>query len=223
MTKARLLPLFCLILILFSACTVFSGSPPPSPAEVTPSAQAPEALPDLPGTSAPDSTSPDALTPGPPEISPGVSPDVDSPSPTSTVPPSLSAAPHSADPPVSPQVSEPPAVKTVLLGVLGPGDVWIIETAPVEYTEGVTALDALTAACAAADVELTLRGSGKTAYVAAIGDYAERGQGPLSGWVYKRNGEYMSVGLGSTTLAPDDKVVLYYTLDLGLDVKNRED
>ena len=216
MTKTRILSLFCLILILFSACTVPQGSTPPSPAEVSPSSQVPEA-----DTSAPDSTPPDAVTPGLPEISPAVSPGEVSPSPTATVAPS--AAPPSAAPDVSPQVSEPPAVKTVLLGVLGPGDVWVIETSPVEYTDGMTALDALTAACAAADVTLTLRGSGRTAYVAAIGDYAERGQGPLSGWVYKRNGEYMSVGLGSTTLAPDDKVVLYYTLDLGLDVKNRED
>jgi hypothetical protein len=83
----------------------------------------------------------------------------------------------------------------------------------------MTAEQALRAACEEAGLELEIRAPNtRRAYIAAIGGYAEFGQGPGSGWIYQHNGETVSQGAGARALSEGDTVRFWYTLEYGSDI-----
>jgi len=57
-----------------------------------------------------------------------------------------------------------------------------------------------------------------SAYVEAINNLYEFDAGPLSGWMYKVNGESPGVGASLYILQPGDIIEWMYTVDLGRDI-----
>jgi len=57
-----------------------------------------------------------------------------------------------------------------------------------------------------------------SAYVEGIGNIYEMDCGPLSGWMFRVNGEFASQGCSLYKLAPNDNVEWLYTCDLGRDI-----
>ena len=57
-----------------------------------------------------------------------------------------------------------------------------------------------------------------SAYVEGIGNLYEMDCGPLSGWMFRVNGEFAGQGCSLYKLAPGDRVEWLYTCDLGLDI-----
>jgi hypothetical protein len=57
-----------------------------------------------------------------------------------------------------------------------------------------------------------------SAYVEGIGNLYEMDCGPLSGWMYRVNGEFATQGCSLYRLAPGDAVEWLYTCDLGRDI-----
>jgi len=56
-------------------------------------------------------------------------------------------------------------------------------------------------------------GSGASAYVIEINDLEEFDYGPLSGWLYKKNGVIVNRGAGSEPVKNGDEIVWFYTKD----------
>lgn len=63
------------------------------------------------------------------------------------------------------------------------------------------------------------RGAGSV-YIKGINHIYEFSCGPLSGWLFKINGEFASKDASSYVLEDNDRVEWIYTLDLGRDVGN---
>jgi hypothetical protein len=57
-----------------------------------------------------------------------------------------------------------------------------------------------------------------SAYVEGIGNLYEMDCGPLSGWMFRVNGEFASQGCSLYKLAAGDEVEWLYTCDLGRDI-----
>jgi hypothetical protein len=57
-----------------------------------------------------------------------------------------------------------------------------------------------------------------SAYVEGIGNLYEMDCGPLSGWMFRVNGEFSTLGCSLYLLEPGDKVEWLYTCDLGRDI-----
>lgn len=76
--------------------------------------------------------------------------------------------------------------------------------------EGDTVLDVLRMAGVKWNLPITISNSG---YVSEIDGLAEFDQGPLSGWKYKVNGVFPSVGAGEYELSPGDRVEWVYVVD----------
>jgi len=57
-----------------------------------------------------------------------------------------------------------------------------------------------------------------SAYVEGIGNLYEMDCGPLSGWMYRVNGEFATLGCSLYLLEPGDSVEWLYTCDLGRDI-----
>jgi len=57
-----------------------------------------------------------------------------------------------------------------------------------------------------------------SAYVEAIGNIFHLDAGPLSGWMYRVNGNFPNFGASRYLLEPDDVIEWVYTVDLGRDV-----
>ena len=57
-----------------------------------------------------------------------------------------------------------------------------------------------------------------SAYVEGIANLYEMDCGPLSGWMYRVNGEFAGQGCSLYKLKPGDKVEWLYTCDLGRDI-----
>lgn len=56
-------------------------------------------------------------------------------------------------------------------------------------------------------------GSGASAYMIEINDLEEFDYGPLSGWLYKKNGVIVNRGAGSEPVKKGDEIVWFYTKD----------
>ena len=80
-----------------------------------------------------------------------------------------------------------------------------------------TVYDGIKAVCDANSIELETKGSGSFLYISSIGGQKEYDGGPLSGWVYAKNGVYATVGVGGAELSPGDFIWLYYSVNLGAD------
>jgi hypothetical protein len=58
----------------------------------------------------------------------------------------------------------------------------------------------------------------KSNYIEGIANIYEMDAGPLSGWMYKVNGVFPSVGCGRYELKVGDVIEWIYTCDLGRDI-----
>lgn len=105
---------------------------------------------------------------------------------------------------------------TVQLSVTGDGGREMYPGTPVEIEAGETAFSVLLKTLGPDQVIYT--GSGSTLYVRAIGGLAEFDRGPLSGWMYRVNGEFPPHSAGVHPLAKGDVVEWVYTTDGGGDV-----
>jgi hypothetical protein len=80
----------------------------------------------------------------------------------------------------------------------------------IEYGDGLTAFSLLKNA---EGVTVMSSGSGKYAYITGINDLKEKANGPMSGWIYKVNGESPGIGAGQYQLKSGDKVEWIYKTD----------
>jgi len=134
---------------------------------------------------------------------------------TETVPPVVKEEVAIRVKPVQPpavQTSEPANSAQVSITAVGENKTFFaLESLPIEA--GETVLAATKRAVTASGVKLEIQGISFTAYVAGIGGLHEFDQGPMSGWLYRVNGQYPGTGCGMYKLQAGDKVEWVYTTD----------
>ena len=98
-----------------------------------------------------------------------------------------------------------------------PSDGVILPASEIEITEGDTAFDILKKVCADHSIQLeyTYSAGFGTYYVEGIHQLYEKDCGGKSGWLYRVNGEFPSVGCSSYELHDGDTVEFLYTFDMG--------
>lgn len=89
----------------------------------------------------------------------------------------------------------------------------MILTQNVQVEEGQSAFEALAKVCQANGLSLNATGFGKTIYVSEIAGLKEKQYGAASGWKYRINGNYVSIGAGGYTLQEGDVMEWYYIHD----------
>lgn len=101
-----------------------------------------------------------------------------------------------------------------------PEDGVILAKTTVEFTEGENAFDLLLKACRANDIHYDFREDAlySGAYIEGINYIYEFDGGPLSGWMYKVNGQFPNYGCKRYIVQDGDAIVWMYTCDLGRDV-----
>lgn len=101
-----------------------------------------------------------------------------------------------------------------------PVDGVILATTQFEFTPGESVFDVLLRATRSMGIHMEFRDdslySGK--YIEGINYLYEMDGGPLSGWMYKVDGQFPNYGCAAYTVEPGDAIVWMYTCDLGLDV-----
>ena len=105
---------------------------------------------------------------------------------------------------------------------LVPEDGLLYENPAAEMTDGESAFDLLLREMRAAAIHLDFvkTPAYNTVYIKGIGNLYEFDCGDLSGWTYRVNGEFLSVGCSLAVIHPGDTVEFLYTCDLGADVGN---
>lgn len=81
----------------------------------------------------------------------------------------------------------------------------------IEFEEGMSAYDALKILADNYDMSVKVSGVGQAVYVKGINGLKEFDYGGRSGWKYKVNGSYPSVGAGSYVLKDGDQVEWIYS------------
>ncbi|UTY40497.1 DUF4430 domain-containing protein [Allocoprobacillus halotolerans] len=81
----------------------------------------------------------------------------------------------------------------------------------IEFEEGMSAYDALKILADNYDMSVKVSGVGQAVYVKGINGLNEFDYGGRSGWKYKVNGSYPSVGAGSYVLKDGDQVEWIYS------------
>lgn len=101
-----------------------------------------------------------------------------------------------------------------------PEDGVLLAQTTIEFTEGENAFDVLIKACRANDIHYDFREDSmySGAYIEGIGYLYEFDGGPLSGWMYKVNGQFPNYGCKRYIVQDGDAIVWMYTCDLGRDV-----
>jgi hypothetical protein len=101
-----------------------------------------------------------------------------------------------------------------------PKDGVLVSTRSVPFKEGNTVFDALLAVTKDQRVHMEYVSTPlyKSNYIEGIANIYEMDAGPLSGWMYKVNGVFPSVGCGRYGLKAGDVIEWVYTCDLGRDV-----
>ena len=102
-----------------------------------------------------------------------------------------------------------------------PSNGTILATSTVQFSEGDTVFDVLTAACKAANIQLeyTFSSLYGTNYIEGINNLYEFDCGEESGWMYKVNGWFPNYGCSKYELHDGDVIVWCYTCNgLGADV-----
>ena len=103
-----------------------------------------------------------------------------------------------------------------------PSDGVILPETTYVLRQGDTAYDILQRACRYNKIQMEYQGADQntfgTVYIRGIHYLYEFSCGPLSGWMYRVNGEYPGVGCGNFPLTDQDQVEWIYTCDLGRDV-----
>ncbi len=105
-----------------------------------------------------------------------------------------------------------------------PSDGVILEATRYVLREGDTAFSVLDRAVRSNKIQMEYQGADKnalgTVYIQGINYLYEFSCGPLSGWMYKVNGEFPSCGCSDYKLKDGDVVEWVYTCDLGKDIGN---
>lgn len=101
-----------------------------------------------------------------------------------------------------------------------PEDGVILPKTTIEFTEGENAFDVILRACRQNDIQFEFREDSlySGAYVEGINYLYEFDGGPLSGWMYKVNGQFPNYGCKRYIVQDGDAIVWMYTCDLGRDV-----
>lgn len=101
-----------------------------------------------------------------------------------------------------------------------PEDGVILPKTTIQFTEGENAFDVILRACRANDIQFEFREDSlySGAYVEGINYLYEMDGGPLSGWMYKVNGQFPNYGCKRYIVQDGDAIVWMYTCDLGRDV-----
>lgn len=101
-----------------------------------------------------------------------------------------------------------------------PADGIILAAVEMEYTPGESVFDILLHATKDKNIHMEFRDdnlySGK--YIEGINYLYEMDGGPLSGWMYKVNGQFPNYGCAAYEVKDGDAIVWIYTCDLGADV-----
>lgn len=103
-----------------------------------------------------------------------------------------------------------------------PEDGVIFPETTVYFSEGESVYDVLVREMMNAKIHMESENTPmyKSAYIEGIANLYEYDCGPLSGWMYKVNGEFPNYGCSAYVLSDGDKVEWVYTCDLGKDVGN---
>ena len=99
-----------------------------------------------------------------------------------------------------------------------PKDGVILQKTYFDIEEGDTVYDILIEAVKKYSIHIEPTGPKNMVYVNGINHLYEFDYGDLSGWIYKVNGETVSVGCGQCILKDGDEIVWHYTRELGLDL-----
>ena len=99
-----------------------------------------------------------------------------------------------------------------------PADGLLIPPAAVEVLEGDPAFSLLERVCAERGLALEAQRGIGSVYVQGIGGVREFDCGPLSGWLFRINGEIRSTDSGSVVLQDGDILEFLYTCELGEDI-----
>jgi len=96
----------------------------------------------------------------------------------------------------------------------------ILAVTEVEFTLGESVFDVLLRVTRDLGIHMEFREDGMYSgqYVEGIGYLYEFDGGPLSGWMYKVNGQFPNYGCAAYAVQDQDAIVWVYTCDLGLDV-----
>lgn len=103
-----------------------------------------------------------------------------------------------------------------------PEDGVIFPETTVYFSEGESVYDVLVREMMNAKIHMESENTPmyKSAYIEGIANLYEYDCGPLSGWMYKVNGEFPNYGCSAYALSDGDRVEWVYTCDLGKDVGN---
>lgn len=103
-----------------------------------------------------------------------------------------------------------------------PEDGVIFPETTVYFSEGESVYDVLAREMMNAKIHMESENTPmyKSAYIEGIANLYEYDCGPLSGWMYKVNGEFPNYGCSAYVLSDGDRVEWVYTCDLGKDVGN---
>ncbi len=103
-----------------------------------------------------------------------------------------------------------------------PEDGVIFPETTVYFSEGESVYDVLVREMMNAKIHMESENTPmyKSAYIEGIATLYEYDCGPLSGWMYKVNGEFPNYGCSAYVLSDGDRVEWVYTCDLGKDVGN---
>jgi hypothetical protein len=103
-----------------------------------------------------------------------------------------------------------------------PRDGVILPETRYRLRPGDTVFDILSRAVRYNKIHMEYQGESKnaygSAYIQGINHLYEFSCGPLSGWMYKVNGEFPNYGVSKYKLKDKDKIEFVYTCDLGRDV-----
>lgn len=105
--------------------------------------------------------------------------------------------------------------------IVPPGGI-ILSGCQIEIQEGDSAYEVLKRACQENRIHMDsdFTPAYGSAYIKGIGNIYERDCGSLSGWTYRVNGVFPSVGCSSYEVHEGDVVEFLYTCDMGADVGN---
>jgi len=101
-----------------------------------------------------------------------------------------------------------------------PADGVIVPETQVEIGEGDTVFDVLLAVTKDERIHMEYVSTPiySSNYIEGIGNIYEIDAGPLSGWMYKVNGEFPNYGCGRYVVEAGDRIEWVYTCDLGRDI-----
>ena len=114
-----------------------------------------------------------------------------------------------------------PALKKSVRSVL-PDDGIILARTNSSFSDGESVFDLLKKVCRANNIHLDFSSTPVSggAYIKGIGNLYEFDCGSISGWMYKVNGEFPSVGCSEYALTEGCNVEFLYSCDLGADIGN---